>query len=107
MVTIQIIQYTYKRQSGLLRTATPDYFGLLWTTLDGYAGHRGSQYPPQGPAWPGWPLGKLATKLTSWLPCAGSVYLYDCRIRAGFPYINGGALPYVPHTLTRYGLFEQ
>ena len=48
--------------SGLLRT-TPDYSRLLrtpdgysgWllrTILDGYAGHRGSQYPPQGPVRP-------------------------------------------------------
>ena len=31
---------------------------------------------------------------TSCLPCAGSFYLYDCRIRAGFPYISRrGLLP--------------
>ena len=32
-------------------------------------------------------LGETTYK-TSCLPCAGSVYLYDFRIRAGFPYIQ-------------------
>ena len=70
----------------LLRMATPDYSGLLrmTTPATGVLGTLPKGQPD---------LGETTYK-TSCLPCAGSVYLYDCRIRAGFPYIQRrGLLP--------------
>ena len=78
-----IVIITYNKDKSV-RTTPDGYSGwLLRTTPDGYASHRGSQCPPKGQ--PG--LGET-TYQTSCLPCAGSFYLYDCRIRAGFPYIS-------------------
>ena len=82
---------------GLLRT-TPDYSGWLpRTTPDGYAGLLRMATPATGvlSALPkGQPGLGETTYQTSCLPCAGSFYLYDFRIRAGFPYISRrGLLP--------------
>ena len=61
--------------SGLLRMATPAT-GVLSTLPKDQPGLGGTTYK------------------TFCLPCAGSVYIYDCRIRAGFPYIQRrGLLP--------------
>ena len=76
---------------------TPDFGWLLRTTLDGYSGPLRMTTPATGvlsaipKGQPG--LGEN-TYRTSCLPCAGSFYLYDCRIRLGFPYISRrGLLP--------------
>ena len=70
----------------------------VWTTPAGYSGLLRMATPATGvlnaipKGQPG--LGEN-TYRTSCLPCAGSFYLYTCRIRAGFPYIyHGGAPPY-------------
>ena len=77
--------------------ATPDYSGLLWTTPHGYSGLLRLATPATGvlSALPkGQPGLGETTYQTSCFPCAGSFYLYDCRIRAGFPYISWrGLLP--------------
>ena len=82
-----------------LRMATPDRYSgwLLWMATPDYSGLLRMATPATGV------LGTLpkgqhglgeTTYKTSCLPCAGSVYLYDCRIRAGFPYIQWrGLLP--------------
>ena len=72
--------------SGLLRT-TPDYFR---TTPDGYAGHRGSRYPPQGPAWAS---GKLPTRIPVSPVPVQFTSTFSVLGRDSLIY-NGGAPPY-------------
>ena len=86
----------------LLRMATLDYSGWLLRMAtpanpDGYSGLLRLATPATGvlSALPkGQPGFGETTYQTSCLHCAGSFYLYDCRIRAGFPYISRrGLLP--------------
>ena len=82
------------RYVGLLRTTSgllPDYFelrrttsGLLTKPDTGVFGTRPEDQP--GP-WGNYLLDFLSPGPS----CVGSVYIYSCRIRAGFPYICGGS----------------
>ena len=89
--------------AGLLRTM-PDYFqttsGLLpdyFRTTSNYARLLRSARPDTGvlgtrPEDQPGPRGNHLLDFLS--PCVGSVYIYSCRIRAGFPYIQWrGLLP--------------
>ena len=91
------------RHGQLRRTMVPDYSELQMASPDGYSGlfrttpdYFGWLRRPQGFSVPSprtrLASGKLPSYKTSRLPCAGYVYIYVCRIRAGFPYIQWRAL---------------